>query len=464
VPKKAIGLPQKDSSSQVEVVESIENKMPVLQSKPAIRFGTSKLSALTILVDATRAYQTIDGFGASLTESSAWLLKRKLSDTQRRDALEMLFDRKKGIALSILRQPMGASDFALAAYSYDDLLPGETDPDLAKFSIAHDKADILPVMKEILAVNPSVKIIGSPWSPPGWMKTSQSMVQGALLPAAYAPLAKYFVKYIKAYADEGVPIYAITMQNEPVNIPGNYPGMGKTAVEQAAFLREHLGPAFREAALSTKILIFDHNWDLVEFPLQVLSDSKAAAFAAGTATHCYGGAVTAQLELHNRFPEKEIWMTECSGGDWQKGNLLEQQVRLIIGSTRNWAKSVVLWNLALNQAHEPFLVGCTNCHGVMTVNDSASPAQVTPTVDFTALAHVSKFVEPGARRIESNSFDRGSLEDVAFQNPDGSIILLVPNSSGGSVSFNLAYDGKYAPYRLPGGAVATFSWPASAAK
>jgi len=455
---------ENENEPRIVVLQSLEEKHESLELKPPLTFHSERSAALTILVNESVRYQEIDGFGASLTESSAWLLKRKLSDAQRRAALEMLFDPKRGIGLSILRQPMGASDFAITAYSYDDLPAGETDPELAKFSIAHDGTDILPVLKEILAINPNIRIIASPWSPPKWMKTSQSMVQGSLLPTAYAPLAKYFVKYIKAYADAGVTVYAITMQNEPLNIPGNYPGMGMTAIEQAAFLRDHLGPAFREAGLGTKILIFDHNWDLIEFPLQVLGDSKAAAFAAGTATHCYGGAATAQLELHNRFPEKEIWMTECSGGDWQKGNLLEQQVRLIIGSTRNWAKSVVLWNLALNQDHEPFLGGCTNCRGVVTVNDSASPAQVTPTVDFSALAHVSKFVKPGARRIESNSFDQGSLEDVAFQNPDGSIILLVLNSSGGSVSFNIAYEGKYASYKMPGGAVATFTWPASAAK
>jgi glucosylceramidase len=296
------------------------------------------------------------------------------------------------------------------------------------------------------------------------MKTSQSMIFGALSPEAYPAFANYFVKFIKAYEAEGIPIYAITMQNEPLNIPGNYPGMGMTAVEQTAFLRDHLGPALKAAGLKTKVFVFDHNWDLIEYPNTVLSDAKAAAFAAGTATHCYGGVPTAQNELHERFPEKEIWMTECSGGDWQKGNLLEQQARLIINSTRNWAKTVVLWNIALDQNHEPYLGGCTTCRGIVTVNHSASPAQVIPTVDFTALGHVSKFVKQGARRIESNSFDQGSLEDVAFQNPDGSIVLLVLNSSGAPVPFNIAWKSEYASYKLPAGGVATFVWQASAPK
>lgn len=460
----ADALPQKAAGIEIQVVESAEGQSPGLIQKPPLHFAGSQLPALTIQVDASTQFQTIDGFGASFTDSSAWLFDRKLTPQQRKDALKMLFDPRDGIGLNILRQPMGASDFATEQYSYDDVPTGEQDPKLAKFSIEHDRAYIIPLLKEALALNPNLKIIASPWSPPGWMKTSQSMIQGALLPEAYPEFANYFVKFIKAYADAGVPIYAITMQNEPLYLPGNYSGMNMTAVEQAAILRDYLGPALRDSGLKTKIFVFDHNWDLIEYPLRVLSDPKAATFVAGTATHCYGGVVTAQSELHNRFPDKEIWMTECSGGDWQKGNLLEQQARLVINSTRNWAKAVVLWNLALDQNHQPFLGGCTNCRGIVTVNHAVSPAQVVPTVDYTTLAHFSKFVRLGARRIASNSFDQGSLEDVAFQNPDGSIVLVVLNSSGSSLPFNIAWRGEFASYKLPAGAVATFSWPSSATK
>jgi glucosylceramidase len=442
----------------IQVFESSEDKRESLAEKPALAFGTDRAPVLTIFVDDTVKYQEIDGFGASLTESSAWLLKRKLTDPQRSDALRMLFDRQKGIGLSMLRQPMGASDFALEEYSYDEMPAGETDPELKKFSIDHDRADILPVLKEILAVNPKIKVIGSPWSAPGWMKTSGSMTQGALLPSAYDAYAKYFVKYVQAYGAEGIPIFALTMQNEPLHVPHDYPGLGMMAREQTAFLRDHLGPAFQKAGLNAKILIFDHNWDLIDYPIKVLNDSNAARFAGGIATHCYGGSATAQDELHQRFPGKEIWMTECSGGDWQKGKVLQQQVQLIINVTRHWAKSVILWNLALNQNHEPYLGGCTTCRGEIVVDESSSPAQVKTTADYTALGHASKFVRPGARRIDSNTFGQGSLEDVAFQNPDGSIVLLVLNSGEGTAQFNIGWRGQFATYKLASGTAATFVW------
>ena len=446
-------------SAQIQVYESSEDLHESLQEKPALKFGATRAPQLTIHVDDSVQYQQIDGFGASLTDSSAWLLSHKLTDAQRQDALELLFSATKGIGLTILRQPMGASDFALDDYSYDDMAPGQTDPDLKHFSIDHDRAYILPILREIRAVNANLKVIASPWSPPGWMKTSDSMIQGALLPSAYASLAKYFVNYVKACETAGIPIYGVTMQNEPLNIPNDYPGMGMTAVEQQVFLRDHLGPAFRQAGIQAKIMIFDHNWDLIHYPIDVLNDSAAAQFAAGTAIHCYGGSVTAQSELHDRFPGKDIWLTECSGGDWQKGKLLEQQARLVIGATRNWARSVVLWNLALNQNHQPYLGGCNTCRGIITVNEESSPAQVIPTVDFTALGHASKFLAPGARRIDSNSFEQGSLEDVAFRNPDGSIVLVVLNGSGGSQTFNIAWHNQYATYKLDASAVATFRWP-----
>jgi glucosylceramidase len=272
------------------------------------------------------------------------------------------------------------------------------------------------------------------------------------------------VKYVQAYQAEGIPIFAVTMQNEPMHVPHDYPGIGMMAREQTTFLRDHLGPAFQKADIKARILIFDHNWDLIDYPIKVLNDSSAARFAGGIATHCYGGSSTAQDELHERFPNKGIWMTECSGGDWQKGKILQQQLQLVINVTRHWAKSVILWNLALDQNHEPYLGGCTTCRGEIVVDESSSPAQVKTTVDYTALGHASKFVQPGARRIESNTFGQGSLEDVAFQNPDGSIVLLVLNSSDGPTEFNVGWRGRFAQYKLGGGEAVSLVWAVAAGK
>jgi glucosylceramidase len=444
--------------TRIDVVESSEDLHESLLDKPPLEFGYAHTAALTIEVNDSIKFQQIDGFGASLTDSSAWLISQKLSETQRAQLLKILFDPKIGIGLGILRQPMGASDFALENYTYDDMPQGQADPEMKSFSIEHDRGYIIPLLRQSLALNPNLKIIGSPWSPPGWMKTSGATIGGTLLPSAFAPLAKYFVKYVQSYEAAGVPIFAVTPQNEPLNIPDDYPGMGMSADEQAKFIRENLGPAFRNAGIKSKILVFDHNWNQIEFPIKVLDDPKAAAFAAGTAIHCYGGTVTAQSELHSRFPEKGIWLTECSGGEWQRGNLLQETMQLIIGATRNWAKSVVLWNLALDQEHKPFLGGCKTCRGAVTIDHSSSPAKVLPNVDFTALAHASKFVASGAVRVESNTFGQGSLESVAFRNPDGSIVLIVLNSGGATTDFSLGWKGEYAPYRLDPASVATFCW------
>jgi glucosylceramidase len=443
---------------KVEVYESTTDLQESLQQKEPLTFGDTRLPALTVSINPSKTYQQMEGFGASLTDSSAWLLFNKLDGPQRKEILQKLFDPVRGIGLSFIRQPMGASDFALSDYSYDDLPEGQTDPDLNQFSIAHDHAYIIPVLREALAINGRLKIVATPWSAPGWMKTSGSLIDGHLLPARYASFARYFVKFVQSYEAAGVPIYAVTMQNEPLYIPKDYPGMGMSSSEQMSFLRDHLGPAFRDAHLKTKIMVFDHNWNLIDYPITVLADPQAASFAVGTATHCYGGTPAAQEELHSRFPDKGIWLTECSGGDWQAGRILEEQTRLIISSTRHWAKSVVLWNLALDQDHGPHTGGCKNCRALVTVTDTVSPSTTAVTVDYVAEAHVSKFVVPGAYRIESNTFEHGSLEDVAFRNPDGSIVLLVLNSSNQAMSFNVGWQGRYFSSSLQEGSVATFVW------
>ena len=449
--------PSSSADVSVDVFRSSADLKEELQEQPALSFGNSPASSVSVTVDDRIRYQQMDGFGASLTDSSAWLISNKLSPDERNGLMEKLFSREKGIGLSFLRQPMGASDFALKLYSYDDLPPGSTDPDLAHFSIAYDRAYIVPLLRQALSINPQVKIMATPWSPPGWMKTSDSMVKGTLLKSAYPALADYFVKFVQAYAGEGIPVYAVTMQNEPRFSPKDYPGTVITPKEQSKFIRIYLGPAFRKQRLVTKIMVFDHNWDSIDYARTVLSDRKTASFVAGTAFHCYGGEVSAQDALHARFPDKEIWETECSGGEWQHGNLLKDQLQLVIGTTRNWAKSVVLWNLALDQDHGPHLGGCNNCRGVVTIDTTASPSKTSTTVDYVALGHFSKFVLPGATRIESNSTS-SALPNVAFRNLDGSIALITLNSSSAALPFTLQWAGRTLTYELEAGSAATFRW------
>lgn len=448
------------ASQQVTVVQTTPDLQQTMQAQPNVSFSSSAAAPLTIKIDDKTKFQQIDGFGASITDSSAWLLFTKLSEAQRDDAMKQLFDPADGIGLSFIRQPIGASDLSLNHYSFDEMSKGETDPDLQHFSIAHDEAYILPVLRQALAINPKLKVMATPWSPPGWMKTSGSMVGGTLLPSARGAFADYFVKFIRAYESAGVPIYAITVQNEALYVPKDYPGMIMEADEQTKFLRDHLAPAFDKAGLRTKVMVYDHNWDRPDYPTAVLSDPVVNKFVAGTAFHCYGGKVEAQSKVHKRFPNKDIWETECSGGTWQTGSLLQEQAKLIIGSTRNWAKSVVLWNMALDQKNGPNAGGCDTCRGVVTVDHSTAPAKVIKTVDYFALGHASKYVLPGAYRIASNTFSKEGLENVAFQNPDGSVVLMALNNSSAPLSFSVNWSDKSFSYSLPAGAVATFRWSA----
>ncbi|ABF43153.1 Glucosylceramidase [Candidatus Koribacter versatilis Ellin345] len=451
-------------AQQVSVIETDADLHTPMQAKPALKFSPGPSSSSTTLtVSAAKKYQTIDGFGASLTDSSAWLLYTKLTPEQRKQTMTDLFDPKQGIGLNFVRQPMGASDLALTKYSYDDLPRGQTDPSLAHFSIAHDEPYILPTLREAIAINPELKIMATPWSPPGWMKTTDSLIGGELRKDSYAPLAQYFVKFIQAYEKAGVPIYALTMQNEALFQPRNYSGMLFPAEDQRNFLRDNLGPALAAATLHPKIMVYDHNWDHPEYPETILRDPVAAKYAAGIAWHCYGGDVSTQSRVHDEFPDKDAWETECSGGTWQKEKPLHAEAWLIIQSTRHWAKAVELWNMALDQKNGPFVGGCDTCRGVVTVDTSKSPAVVTKNGDYYALGHASKFVRPGAHHIDTNDLENQKLLNVAFQNPDGGIALLVLNFADAAQTFSVVGSGSSFMYTLPAGSLATFTWQPSTA-
>ena len=431
-----------------------------LTAQPGLTFTKDSQSnaSSTIDVNEHQQFQQMDGFGAAVTDSSAWLISTQMSTSQRNDLMKRLFDPVNGIGISFVRIPMGASDFSVnGAYSYDDLPPGQTDPTLSKFSINHDTAYILPLLKQALALNPLLKFMANPWSPPAWMKTNGSMYGtsngqiGTLIPSDYAPLAQYFVKFIRAYQAYGIPIYAITPQNEPGYAPDNYPGMILAANDESHFIQNYLSPALKEAGLHTRIIPYDHNWDNPDYAKTLLGDPTTNGDIAGISWHCYAGSPTIMSAIHALYPTKGAYETECATGasvtPISTGDLLMQSVQ-------NWAKAVELWNIALESNHGPHNGGCPDCLGVVTV-DPGTP-NVVYTNDYYLMGHFSKFVAPGAYRIGSNSL--GSISDVAFKNPSGSKVLVV-NNDGFSRTFTVRWDGSQAfTYTLPSGATATFTW------
>jgi glucosylceramidase len=354
---------------------------------------------------------------------------------------------------------MGASDFSTHDYSYDDMPVGQTDPTVAHFSLDEDRADKLPALKSALAINPQLKLVASPWSLPGWMKTTGSLIKGTMRPEFYGSFAEYFRKFVESYGAEGVPIFAVTLQNEPAYEPTNYPGMRLDPSARAQLIGKHLGPLFAKTDIQAMILDWDHNWDLPSSPLAVLADSSARRYVDGVAWHCYGGDVGAQDSVHAAYPAKDAYFTECSGGGWAPvfaDNLKFFVGKLIIGSARGWAKGIALWNLALDENAGPHLGGCGNCRGVITINSVTGV--VTRNVEYYALGHASKFVRPGAHRIASTT-NVGGLQSVAFKNADdGSKVLIVLNTAPAEVSFAVHFGGRSIVYALPAGAVATIRW------
>lgn len=427
-----------------------------------VSFSTGSGSdVIRITVDENKTYQQMTGFGASFTDASAWLVYNKLNKGQRDQLMKMLFDPKQGIGLSFLRQPMGASDLTLPSsgeYSYDDMPKGQTDPDLTHFSIQHDEAYIIPVLKQALQINPNLKIMATPWSPPGWMKSTDSMEGGTLNTDAYGPYANYFVKFIQAYQAQGIPIYAVTVQNEPLYQPVGYPGMSMPADQEANFIANYLAPAFAKNHITTKILGYDHNWDQPAYPTTLLSDANTNAALAGTAWHCYAGAVEVQTQVQNTYPNKDTYETECSGGQWEGNNGLAGTMNLLVGATRNWARTVVRWGMALEPNGEPNLgtgAACTQCRGIVSIDQNSG--KVTYNGDYYGLGQASKFLQPGAVRIDSSAGSNGVM-DVAFKNPDGSKVLVVYNSAASSQRFDVQWGGQTFAYTLPEGAAATFTW------
>ncbi|SFE82548.1 glucosylceramidase [Paenibacillus catalpae] len=452
-----------DGPGQVQVWLTTPDQSKLLQQEDSLKLTKAKGSEENVItIDDQKVYQQMDGFGASLTDSSAWLIANKLNDEQREELMNKLFDHEAGIGISYMRVPLGASDFAVKNYTFNDMPAGESDPELKNFSIAHDKEYIIPTLQQALAINPDLKLMGSPWSAPGWMKTSDSVIGGSLKPDAYEPFANYFVKMVQAYEAEGVPFDAVTLQNEPHYTPEDYPGMRMEPVEQGELIKNYIGPAFEKNNIKSKIVIWDHNWDEPYYPLTILNDPEALKYVDGTAFHGYAGEVGNQAQVHEAYPDKNLYFTESSGGAWSTdfgGNLKWDMENLIIGATRNWSKVVLKWNLALDENYGPTIGGCKDCMGVVTINQGSG--DVTFNSEYYSFGHASKFVKTGAYRIESGESVSGEMEQVAFKNPDGSIVLVALNAAGEDKELKVRIGSQAFAYTMPAGAAATFVWPGS---
>ena len=433
-----------------------------------------------IVIDRALQMQPIDGFGFALTGGSAELL-HKMSAPARARILRQLFDASAGIGVSYLRLSIGASDMNRFVYSYDDLAAGETDPALDRFDLGHDRDDVLPVLKEILAIDPNIKILGSPWSAPAWMKTNNNVRGGALKEECYPAYALYLVKYVQAMQHQGIAIDAITIQNEPLN-QKNTPSMQWQLAQQLAFLKDHLAPAFAKAGLKTKVILFDHNLDRPDYPLALLADPVISQFADGSGFHHYGGDMSAMTKVHSARPDKNIYFTEQMITE-RPGSptiaIASTVKRMLIDTTRNWTRNVILWNLAADPNNNPHTDngGCGMCQGAITIDGDT----VTNNLAYYTIAHASKFVRPGSVRIGSTA--RGDraivltedeerpgvkrigiidsaqvLPNVAFRTPDHKIVLIVANDTESAASFAIQDQGQLATIRLAPGAVGTYIW------
>ncbi len=444
------------SGQTVSVWLTTDDQSQKLQPQTSVTFVADNGGTNPVIVDETQTYQQIEGFGASFTDTTGYILNEVATPSSRTNAMTNLFTRSGGgIGLSFIRNPMGASDLARFDYSYDDLATNQTDMNLTNFSIAHDQADIIPLVQQALFLNPQLKIMANPWSAPGWMKTSGSMIGGSLLPSMYGPFALYFVKYIQAYRAAGIPINYISLQNEPEYSPSDYPGTLMNSVTQSNVLRNYVLPALTASNLTTKVLVYDHNWDDPSYPATIFSDPTLASSSqiAGTAWHGYGGTPGAMLTLANQFPTRGNYETEHSGGTWV-GDQVRADFEEITHCMRSWARSYVKWNLAANQNYGPNTGGCNTYTPLVYVNTST--LALSYGIEFYTLGHFSKFVLPGAYRIFSGN--ASGIVSAAFLNPDGSKVLVAFNDTASGQSFQVQWGNQSFSYTLASYAGATFTW------
>ncbi|HVU47601.1 MAG TPA: glycoside hydrolase family 30 beta sandwich domain-containing protein [Terracidiphilus sp.] len=409
-------------------------------------------STTRVTVDASQRFQSVLGFGGAFTDASCYLLSR-MDAEQRRKLLNEFFG-QDGLGLSMGRTCMGASDYSRTAYSYDDATA--PDPELKHFSIAHDRSYILPVLREALSVQPELFLFSTPWSPPGWMKAGGSLLGGSMRKQYFAAYAQYFVKFLEGYKAEGVPIRAVTTQNEvDTDQDGRMPAALWGQEYEMGFIKGFLGPALRSANLDTKVWLLDHNYDLWGRALDMLSDPEVFKYVDGVAWHGYVGEPDAMTRVHNSFPTKNAYWTE--GGpdytapdyatDWAKWAGTYAQI------LKNWARCIVAWNLVLDEKGRPN-IGPFNCGGMVTLDSKTQ--KLSRSGQYWAFAHYAKMVRRGAQVIATSSDDAG-VEHVAFANPDSGNVLVLTNV-GDERRVECRFEGRVLPLTLARNSVLTVTW------
>jgi glucosylceramidase len=419
---------------------------------PSLTWRTAgKAPENAIEVNPAAKFQEMLGFGAAFTDGTCYTFNR-LSAPTREELFHNLFH-PSGMGLNVCRTCIGASDYSSEAFSYDE---GEPDPDMSRFSIAHDQAYVLPMMREARKVNPELFLFSSPWSPPGWMKAGGSMLGGSMRQHYFAPYAKYFLKFLQSYAAEGVPIQAVTVQNEvDTDQDGRMPACSWPQEYEIGFVKNHLGPILQKNGMNTKIWILDHNYNLWGRAICELDDPGLRKYCDSVAFHGYVGAPDMMSKVHEAHPEAHLYWTE-GGPDYTAPDYATDWAnwsKTFTGAIRNWCQAVTGWNLALDEKGRPN-IGPFTCGGMVTIHSETR--EITQSGQYWAFGHFSRNVRRGARRIESNCQLSG-IDQVAFENPDGRKVLVVTNS-GDATTVTIKQADKLAELALPASSIATLIW------
>ena len=471
----AVAHAEQNTSYVAKVSLTLADQSKLVQPQadvPIVLDAAPAANELSIRVDPTKTYQTMDGVGATMTESSAYLFSTKLTANQRGLVFPALFNKQVGAGIDVVRVPWGVTDFSLGEYTYNDNPPGGTDAPQNNFSISHDQQYMLPRLQDAKSVNPSLKLIMAPWSAPLWMKNipfpTHPYAVGPLKSEFFDSYGTYLIKAVNGYASHNLTPYAFTAQNEPIT-PTFNPSMFFDSTSQRNLIKNNVGPKVAANPVQPKLLAHDEDWwdehEAAGTTLNdktVLADAAAAPYIGGVAYHCYHGESTKQLLVQKAYPAKDIHVTECTGSNTPPENWDDDfrwgMRNMIINPTRNYAKSSLYWNLALDENAGPRTytdAGCQNCRGIMTVTNAGTVAFNN---EYYILSHYGKFVDPGAQRVDSTTYGEGSVETVAFKNPDGKKTLIALNSGAQSRSFVVREGNAAFRYTLPAGAAATFTW------